>query len=307
MTDDSRSLAEIWEVVASLRTEARKAKASRDRMAEDLLKEKTKRKALEKEFREHVEEEKKTLEEEDMEDYICVQEAEEEEEDDGKDIEERRRVFLDDKDEIIERVMCQARRGGGAERPKARVHLVIGDSIAKSFPFSVQAPDRVLNLAVGGLSFRRLVDSVPGMLRAWRSSITDDEEEGKVVVWLGGNDVYPHRNHGARPFPAGAATTVLHQLLDSIPAHRLLLLGPLPRRSDSRWESSLACLAEARLAAAVRGVSDSVELVRHIGRPLADRNHRFTREGVFKLDGVHLTAKGYDRLAVRMPAWLKRE
>ena len=40
-----------------------------------------------------------------------------------------------------------------------------------------------------------------------------DQEEGTVVVWLGGNDLYSHRNHGARPFPAGAATAVLRQLL----------------------------------------------------------------------------------------------
>ena len=48
-----------------------------------------------------------------------------------------------------------------------------------------------------------------------------------------------------------------------------------------------------------------IKVVRYLGRALVDRSHHMTRPGVFRGDGVHLTALGYSRVSFGMPAWLK--
>ena len=202
---------------------------------------------------------------------------------------------------------CAGARPGRTcgSRPPGQVHLILGDSIASDCPFNVDFPDGTLNLAVGGLAFSRLAARIEDMLIEWRASIRDGEAEGRVVLWLGGNDAYPRRSTDRpRQLSTHAVVSVFSTLLSRVPAHRVTVLGPTPRQSDLRWETSHAYHAEAKLRAVISGTSPSVEIIRHVGRPLADRNHRMTRANVFR-DGVHLTSDGYARVAVRMPAWLK--
>ena len=90
-----------------------------------------------------------------------------------------------------------------------------------------------------------------------------------------------------------------------MPPHSILILGPTPRQADRRWEQSPAYHAETKITSAARDISEAITVVRYIGCPLADRNHGMTRRGVFKRDGVHLTPLGYERLAARLPSWLK--
>ncbi|KAF0296358.1 hypothetical protein FJT64_006182 [Amphibalanus amphitrite] len=197
--------------------------------------------------------------------------------------------------------------------PSARpgqVHLILGDSIARDCPYKVELPDRILNLVVGGFTFSCLAAGNEEMLAEWRANIGEGEVEGRVVLWLGGNDLYPRRStERPRQLCTQAVVSVMEKLLSQVPAHRVTVLGRTPRQSDLRWEVSHAYHAEAKLRAVVDGISQSVEVIRHVGRPLADRNHRMTRKNVFK-DGVHhgdyhLTADGYVRVGVHMPAWLK--
>ena len=81
MSGENPSLNELWDMVSTLRSEARKAKVSRDKLAQALAKEQEKRRELEKKAEEHVTTCLKSEEDEDLndEDYaICLAEEDEE-------------------------------------------------------------------------------------------------------------------------------------------------------------------------------------------------------------------------------------
>ena len=225
--------------------------------------------------------------------------------------EEERVVSIRDEDEEeddVSRVMRMARVVRPLEHyhQVGNVHLVIGDSIARDFPYRVVEPDRIVNVAEGGLTYRRLVKQIECDLAYWRQQITSYEVEGTVVVWLGDNDVYPRRNEGAPGHLATRAVRdVISVLLETVPPHSIVILGPTPRQVDRRWEQSPAYHAETKIASVASDISGAITVVRYIGRPLADRNHGMTRRGVFKQDVVHLTPLAYERVAVRLPNWLK--
>ena len=235
-------------------------------------------------------------------------EANEEEERRVKQEVEERKVFMaGEDDDVIERVIRQARvvRPLPNQPRVGEVHLLMGDSIARVYPFTVREPDRILNLAEGGMTFRRLADKVEENLTYWHMQLKDWEVKGKVVLWLGGNDVYQRRGGRPRRLPTEAVSAVINALLEKMPPTNIVVLGPTPRQTDARWETSHAYHAEAALVDIIQKLDARIEVVRDLGRALGDRNHRMTRPGVFCRDGVHLTALGYNRVSIRMPAWLK--
>ena len=76
---------------------------------------------------------------------------------------EERNVFMaGEDDDVIERVIRRARvvRPLLNQQRVGEVHLLMGDSIAQHYPFTVRKPHRILNLAEGGMTFRKLADEV---------------------------------------------------------------------------------------------------------------------------------------------------
>ena len=228
MASNVTDLSELWDVVAGLKSEAKRAKETVNLLSKRLEEEQDRRRKLEEELREHVRkvEERQLEEMEDdgeEEDVLVVMEDEGEEneveqnrEEGGSDekiklvadeklgvgkeaneeeerrvkqeVEERKVFMAGEDDDVIERVIRQARvvRPLPNQPRVGEVHLLMGDSIARVYPFTVREPDRILNLAEGGMTFRRLADKVEENLTYWHMQLKDWEVKGKVVLWLGG-------------------------------------------------------------------------------------------------------------------------
>ena len=185
-------------------------------------------------------------------------------------------------------------------------HLVLGDSIARDAKLQVAAPDTLLNLSTGGNNFHKLASNASEKIARWKEHCrTIGQRPGRVIIWCGGNDVYGGRG------------------LDTEDVRRAVLacgaadvLGPTPRVKgrmsdppETTWRNTRAYSAEARIAAAVTELPNAM-VVRHLGRQFCSGSqHKLGgRQGMFADDGVHVSAAGYRRLAVRLTSnlpWLQ--
>ena len=78
------------------------------------------------------------------------------------------------------------------ERQRGKLHLLIGDSVARySGMRSRINADRLLNLSRGGATWASVALQLPELMDEWRRVAAAEERRlGTAVVWLTGNDVY---------------------------------------------------------------------------------------------------------------------
>ena len=199
-----------------------------------------------------------------------------------------------------------------------RLHLILGDSVAKRADFSASSgEDRVLNRARGGATWASLLGEVNQAITSWQTAAAAiGRTTGKIVVWLTGNDVYsklsglPRYSDASLKEIARQACLVLQRLRV---AGEVVVLGPLPRLAGElrgcTWNSTAAYRLERTL---LRGGPGELATVVPLGRYLARKMGK-RRSGMkgcepwYGEDGVHLTAAGYTRLAGAgpFPKWLQ--
>ena len=75
---------------------------------------------------------------------------------------------------------------------QGRLHLLLGDSIAKRAEFSTANPgDRVLNRARSSAKWSSVEERIERDITSWlTAAAASGLRPGKVVLWLTGNDVY---------------------------------------------------------------------------------------------------------------------
>ena len=201
---------------------------------------------------------------------------------------------------------------------RRRACFVIGDSMVRRGRF--WSPDCDIEVWVPPGR------NIPGCLRLWRQRIEEwlrrvvgaNLEPGLIVLWIGGNDVYPRfRGMELTPVLAGSLWDALKRaILWAARRCPLLIVGPTPRPlfDDSAvWETTAAFEMERALARMVRNLAErSVEFVA-VDRRLCRRARTpGTRPDVFSVDtamflddGVHLTHRAYHEVARRLPRWLR--
>ena len=209
-------------------------------------------------------------------------------------------------------------------RESGLLHLLLGDSIARrSGLMAADAGDEVLCRARGGATWSIVLDWLRRDVDAWKLAASEsDRMLGHVALWLSGNDVYsgPPGHFSALPTTdpsrlaviVGVAREVIRQLQDQVDNVQIYLLGPLPRPScdmlGNTWESTAAYHLERSLLKSHLG--DGVILIK-LGRALTKKiTHK--RSGLckgclqwFRGDEVHLSPAGYQKLAPKMPGWLR--
>ena len=203
---------------------------------------------------------------------------------------------------------------------ESRLHLLLGDSVARDAGFEVAAEDLLLRRAVGGLTWERLASQLDADLRTWWDAVDCFGcLPGTIIVWLSGNDVYEREVPATTPtspsplfqrkldYAARCAVDVLLRLQET--GKEVVVLGPLPRpRHDlgGRWEGSPAFHLERRL----RTVAPAGVKIMNLGRQLtkSKKKRNLVSTDVlpyFRNDRLHLSLAGYQRLAPHLPAWLR--
>ncbi|KAF0300942.1 hypothetical protein FJT64_026668 [Amphibalanus amphitrite] len=200
-----------------------------------------------------------------------------------------------------------------AQLPK--LHLLLGDSVARDCQLESRIRrDEFFSLARGGDSWSALHRDLPDRLSEWVREISArGSRPGSAVVWMTGNDIY-NKYTGLASFTedglitlAEYARDVTRALLDV--AEGVVVLGPLPRLdgeiNGARWEQTSAFHLERRL---LHGLPDEAQFV-PLGRQLTKKwagRHSCIDDCArwYAMDGVHLSADGYARLADIIPIWL---
>lgn len=201
------------------------------------------------------------------------------------------------------------------ERRRGKLHLLIGDSVARySGMRSRIIADRLLNLSRGGATWASVALQLPELMDEWRRVAAAEERRlGTAVVWLTGNDVYdrlsglPSFTDESLECAAQNAVSVVRQL--GRETEQILVLGPLPRMSGEvmggRWERTSAYHLERRLTHRLPGPVRFLQLGRQLTKKLHNR-HSVTAECAkwYSSDGTHLSREGYEKIADVLPVWL---
>ena len=209
---------------------------------------------------------------------------------------------------------CPGSRRRRRHRP--RLHLVLGDSVAKRAAIASRyCGDKVLNRSQGGESWTSLLEHLEFDINAWQTTAAAwGMIPGSVVIWLTGNDVYSRESRMAnftldKLFGVGraarAAVLRLRRAADNV-----TILGPLPRLAGevwgATWESTAAYHLERTLLK--EGLHEHAVII-PLGRALTRKMGK-RRQGLkgceqwFCPDGVHLSAEGYLKLSDCVPVWL---
>ena len=216
--------------------------------------------------------------------------------------------------------------GGGFRRPDgpelvARLHLLLGDSVASRAPLAAtKDEDRILCRARGGETWSSLLPHLDADLRAWREEARLREcQLGEVILWLSGNDVYSRltglpsfgekKLHEVGRLAEEALSRLTRQGM------QVTVLGPLPRPdgevTGAQWSHTAAFHLERRLVAVSRDrLQDQRIRVCGLGRALTkklDGRKRLENCGeYFMRDGIHLSVCGYQKVAQceSFPQWL---
>ena len=126
-------------------------------------------------------------------------------------------------------------------RRRPRLHLVLGDSVAKRASITSRYfEDKMLNRSQGGETWSSLLERLDLEISAWQTAAAAlGIIPGSVVIWLTGNDVYS-KESGMANFnldqlfrigrSARAAVMRLRRAAD-----RVTILGPLPRLAGEVW------------------------------------------------------------------------
>ena len=123
-----------------------------------------------------------------------------------------------------------------------KLHLLLGDSIARDAGISVTSPNLMLNRVRGGDSWRRLCDRVATEMRDWRRAAAGyGVPLGNVVIWMTGNDIYPDGTSEKRRQQLSSMQDHMTIVLDAVNecAEEVHIIGSLPRLAHDKgraWE-----------------------------------------------------------------------
>ena len=205
------------------------------------------------------------------------------------------------------------RTGGG------RLHLLLGDTIAgRSGLAACDGADDVLSRTEDGATWRTVRRRLHADLSLWRTAAAASElDEGNVVVWLSGNDVYggsgpPRKEESYLNGIVDVAEAVVTEIGRQMGRADVYILGPLPRLSREEmgvtWESTAAYHLERALKK--RHFGDTVAFIR-LGRALT-RKITHSRSGLcegclewFSKSRALISPEGYQKLSPLLPKWLK--
>ena len=209
---------------------------------------------------------------------------------------------------------------GHDERQLPRLHLIVGDSVARDAPYRASAwEDSVLNLSKNSATWRMLSKRIHGDLKSWSTvAAASGKARGTLIMWLSGNDAYSQLSGLANKDRAhlrkvqDEVREVLGKIREAGYTEEVVVLGPIPRPAadlmEGTWESTGAYHLERALLKMRLG--DGVTLVK-LGRALTIKISK-KRSGIgykclpwYKQDQVHLSAGGYRKLAPKLPAILK--
>ena len=117
----------------------------------------------------------------------------------------------------------------------ARLHLLIGDSIARRSALRSRSPtDQILNRARGGATWTSLLDNLTSDIHAWQvAAAASGARTGTAIIWENGNELYsrytraPSFSEEDLQAVVRFAKRVINQLLEQ--AENVVILGPLPR------------------------------------------------------------------------------
>ena len=214
-----------------------------------------------------------------------------------------------DLEDFLERATPQPPGNNG------KIHLLIGDSIARDSPIGVSAPDVLLRLVKGGHSWRRLAAEVEDSISSWKCAAEGHGHPlGSAVVWMSGNDLYPKRGNliAGMDLDALAKDALRAVVALNTVAEEVIVLGPLSRfkfDQENTWTQTPAYLAERCLRHCLSDAANT--RVENIGRSLTAMRGKCkalipaVRE-YFAKDCVHLSNHGYARVMNKVPGWLNR-
>ena len=212
-----------------------------------------------------------------------------------------------------------ARQGARDPDPEApaRIHLLVGCSIAKGSKMDAEGDDLVVNRARSGETWSKLADLQSDDIRTWqRAASCFGLEKGSVIIWISGNDAYD-KHSGANLFldmDPIEEQRLEATIRDVLAAYRevaagVVVLGPLPRFAHDRflpWEHTAAYKLDRKVKEAT-----TKEEFHSLGKALTmklKRRHVVRDECAdwFSVDGVHLTPAGYRKVAAAdsFPKWL---
>ena len=201
------------------------------------------------------------------------------------------------------------------------IHVFISDSNGSGLcdaGLEVQPPDIIVSRVEPGRRWVNLSIIIRRDINWWRMAATSFGcTLGVAVIWLSGNDSYPHPRRPSEPVvdPAVMECHIL-QVLRVLrgAARKVLIVGPVPRFQFDRglpWERCPAYQAERLLMRVLRreGLASFVELL-CVGRlfTIKVRSCRVVGERcrpLFAADGIHLSPAGYTRVLQRLPQWLR--
>ena len=200
---------------------------------------------------------------------------------------------------------------------QARLHLLVGDSVAYRAIFGTRSEDEVLSRAVKGETWTSLQKEVDQRLASWRTAAAaSGMATGNIIVWLTGNDVYSRLTLLAsfdreRLLAIGATARAVISRFGAV-ADEVLVLGPLPRLAGEipglTWESTAAYHLERTLMK--EDLHHNCQIV-PLGRSLTRKMGRSRRglkgtEQWFGRDHIHLSEEGYAKIAEAgaFPEWL---
>ena len=210
--------------------------------------------------------------------------------------------------------------GGTAHRTPAagRLHLVVGDSIARRARFAPSSSeDRILDRAKGGATWETLLERLGRDIAVWQTAATAQGlATGNIIVWMTGNDVYSRATRLAH-FDLQSLQQIgctARRVVSQLAVHaEVIIFGPLPRLAGevqgATWEQTAAYHLERTLIKeGLCELGSIVPLGRALTRKMGRKRHGLKGcEDWFRPDGVHLSAKGYAKLAgaSSFPEWLK--
>ena len=208
-----------------------------------------------------------------------------------------------------------ARFGNLGRDCRPRLHLVVGDSIAKHADLASRFnDDRMHNRARGGETWESLLCRLDFEITAWQTAAAAENLlPGIAIIWLTGNELYSRLTCMAQldneklAAIERTAKVVIARLREK--ADDVLVFGPLPRPAGEAlgvtWEYTVAYHLERTLLKMKRG--KFIPLGRNLTRKMGRNRHGLLgSQQWFLPDGVHLSPEGYDRLAdaIHLPVWV---
>ena len=201
------------------------------------------------------------------------------------------------------------------------IHLFVADSNGSGLVaagLDVRPPDILLNRVEGGRKWTSLSIIIRRDINWWRlAAQCFGCAPGVAVIWLSGNDSYPHPRRPSEPVVDTSVMEayflqVMRDLRDV--ATRVVIIGPVPRFRFDRglpWERSPAYQAERLLLRVIRREELAPFVQFHgVGRyfTVRVRSRRVVGDKckhLFASDGIHLSPTGCRLVLDKLPQWLR--